>query len=78
LNLDRANQFSNLIEDVLKECEVRWKKGSLYEEFMEQMKHMLIELVMPKVNHNQATAARVLGISRNTLREKIAARKNTL
>jgi DNA-binding NtrC family response regulator len=78
LNLDRANQFSNLIDDVLKECEVRWKKGSLYEEFMEQMKQMLIELVMPKVNHNQATAARVLGISRNTLREKIAARKNTL
>ena len=78
LNLDRANQFSNLIEDVLKECEVRWKKGSLYEEFMEQMKQMLIELVMPKVNHNQATAARVLGISRNTLREKIAARKNSL
>jgi DNA-binding NtrC family response regulator len=78
LNLDRANQFSNLIDDVLKECEVRWKKGSLYEEFMEQMKQMLIELVMPKVNHNQATAARVLGISRNTLREKIAARKNSL
>jgi DNA-binding protein Fis len=42
------------------------------------MKQMLIELVMPKVNHNQATAARVLGISRNTLREKIAARKNSL
>jgi two-component system nitrogen regulation response regulator GlnG len=78
LNLDRANQFNNLIEDVLKECEIRWKKGSLYEEFMEQMKQMLIELILPKVNNNQATAARILGISRNTLREKMAARKKTL
>ena len=50
----------------------------IVEEFMEQMKQMLIELILPKVNNNQATAARILGISRNTLREKIAARKKTL
>jgi DNA-binding NtrC family response regulator len=73
LTFDRTNQYSNLIEDVLKEAEVARKGGALYEQFMERMKRMLIDQVLPKVDYNQATAAKILGISRNTLREKLRA-----
>lgn len=72
-SFDRTNQFSNLIEDVLEEAEASRKSGALYDQFMERMKRMLIDLVLPKVDFNQATAAKILGISRNTLREKLRA-----
>lgn len=71
LKLDRPNQLSRLIEEILDNSEAEWTDGNLYEEFMERMKRMLIELVLPKADYNQATAAKILGISRNTLREKI-------
>jgi two-component system, NtrC family, response regulator HydG len=67
--IEGANQFNAMIEEVLKNSEVSWASGSLYEDFMLKMKKMLIDLVLPRVDYNQATAARVLGISRNTLRE---------
>jgi DNA-binding NtrC family response regulator len=68
-HLESVNQFSVMIEEVLKNSEVLWGDGSLYEDFMLKMKKMLVELVLPKVEYNQATAARILGISRNTLRD---------
>lgn len=64
------NQLSALIEEVLKKNR-QWEEGGLYKNFMEQMERMLIDLVMPKVDYNQGLAARILGISRTTLREKI-------
>lgn len=71
LNLDNANRLSQLLETVLKGGEDQWKDGQLYEKFMDRMKRVLIDVVLPRVNHNQAVAARILGISRNTLREAL-------
>jgi DNA-binding NtrC family response regulator len=71
LNLDKANQLSSMIEEVLKSSENQWKKGALYNQFMDKMVRILIDLVLPKVEYNQAIAAKILGISRNTLREKL-------
>jgi DNA-binding protein Fis len=36
---------------------------------MDSMKRMLVDLVLPRVDYNQVMAAKILGISRNTLRE---------
>jgi two-component system nitrogen regulation response regulator GlnG len=70
-NLDRPNQLSRLVEEILKNSEGEWTGGRLHEEFMERIERILIGLVLSRVDYNQATAARFLGISRNTLREKI-------
>ncbi len=71
LNLDGYNQFSVLLEDMLKNAESHWRKGKLYVDFVEKMEKMLIDLVLPQVDNNQAIAAKILGISRNTLRERL-------
>jgi len=68
---DGDNPFSALLEDALMSNEAQWKEGHLYEIFMAKMERMLIDLVLPKVDFNQAVAARILGISRNTLRERL-------
>ena len=73
MNPDGVNQFSILLHELLQNTEERWKKGKLYEDFMAKMEKMLIELVLPQVGFNQAIAAKVLGISRNTLRERLKA-----
>ena len=72
MNHAGSNQFSTLIEDVLSQSD--WERGRLYDGFMEKMKRVLVNLVMPRVDYNQATAARVLGISRNTLRDLLRER----
>jgi transcriptional regulator with AAA-type ATPase domain len=68
---DATNQFASLLESVLQSSEGVWKQGHLYDGFMREMEKVLINLILPKVNHNQAVAARIMGISRNTLRERI-------
>ena len=70
MNLDSTNQFALLLEGVLKSQEDEWKKGRVYNSFMQTMENLLIDLVLPKVDHNQAVAAKILGISRNTLRRR--------
>jgi DNA-binding NtrC family response regulator len=68
---DTTNQFALLLESVLQSSDGAWRQGHVYDSFMIQMEKVLIDLILPKVNHNQAVAARIMGISRNTLREKI-------
>jgi DNA-binding NtrC family response regulator len=70
MNMDVTNQFALLLEDVLKSSEREWKEGDIYNGFIERMEKLLIDLVLPKVEHNQAMAAKILGISRNTLRRR--------
>lgn len=62
-------RFSALVQDVLKSSEESWQGDALYDHFMAGMKKLLADLVLPRVDYNQALAAKVLGISRNTLRE---------
>jgi len=71
LQQDVANPFSSMLEDALLSSEAQWTKGDLYAAFMTKMERILIDLVLPKVDFNQAVAARILGISRNTLRERL-------
>lgn len=73
--LDVANPFSTLLEDALTSSEAQ-VKGNLYGTFMTKMERMLIDLVLPKVDFKQAVAARILGISRNTLRERLKSGRN--
>ncbi len=70
MNLDVTNQFAALLEGVLKSQEIDWKEGQVYDSFIERMEKLLIDLILPKVDNNQAVAARILGISRNTLRQR--------
>jgi DNA-binding NtrC family response regulator len=70
MNLDPTNQFAALLENVLKSNEQEWKEGNVYNDFIERMEKLLIDLVLPKVDYNQAVAAKILGISRNTLRQR--------
>ena len=70
MNLDATNQFAVLLEEVLKSQEAEWKEGRVYDSFIERMEKLLIDLVLPKVENNQAVAAKILGISRNTLRSR--------
>lgn len=70
LRLDNRNHLAMLIEEVLKD-NPQWENGDLHQNFMDRMEKMLIELVMPRVDNNRAAAAKILGISRNTLREKL-------
>jgi DNA-binding NtrC family response regulator len=72
MNLDVTNQFATLLEDVLESCEQEWKEGDVYNSFITRMEKLLIDLVLPKVENNQAMAAKILGISRNTLRRRKA------
>lgn len=67
--LEGSGHFSALIEDVLKSSEGMWEEGALYEQFMARMKRLVADLVLPRLDYNQAMAAKVLGISRNTLRD---------
>ncbi len=70
MNLDPTNQFAALLEGVLKSEELQWTEGEVYNAFIERMEKLLIDLVLPKVDNNQAVAAKILGISRNTLRQR--------
>ena len=70
MNLDATNQFAVLLEEVIKSQEAEWKEGKVYNSFIERMEKLLIDLVLPKVDNNQAVAAKILGISRNTLRSR--------
>jgi two-component system, NtrC family, nitrogen regulation response regulator GlnG len=70
MNLDPTNQFASLLEGFLKSEELQWKEGDVYNTFIERMEKLLIDLVLPKVDNNQAVAAKILGISRNTLRQR--------
>lgn len=45
--------------------------SNLYNMVLEQMELPLLEMVMSRFNNNQSLAAKVLGISRGTLRKKL-------
>ena len=47
------------------------EEGDLYEQVVSRVEKPLFELVMESVKSNQVRAAKVLGINRNTLRERL-------
>jgi len=47
------------------------KKGALYKSILEAIEKPLIEHILERTEGNQLKAARILGINRNTMRNKI-------
>ncbi|MDZ4242013.1 MAG: helix-turn-helix domain-containing protein [Candidatus Omnitrophota bacterium] len=46
-------------------------RGEVYRCVMDQMEQLLIEKALERSSGNQLTAASILGLNRNTLRQKI-------
>ena len=49
----------------------RTHRGRIYEQVVEEVERALLSIVLERVHDNQVRAARLLGISRNTLRSRI-------
>ena len=66
--------FDEFIRKWMHEIVAPWstmEEGDLYEQVMSRVEKPMFELVMESVKGNQVRAAKVLGINRNTLRERL-------
>jgi two-component system nitrogen regulation response regulator GlnG len=66
--------FDEFLKRWLHEIVEPWsalKEGDLYDQVVSRVEKPLFELVMDSVKGNQVRAAKVLGINRNTLRERL-------
>lgn len=75
VDLDAAGEdyyavFWNMLEPVFEGICVK-NKGSIYENINMGLEKALIHMAMEKSNNNQVLAAKLLGISRNTLRDRL-------
>ena len=75
VDLDAAGEdyyavFWNMLEPVFDGICVK-NKGSIYENINMGLEKALIHMAMEKSNNNQVLAAKLLGISRNTLRDRL-------
>ena len=79
LSVERADTggddtFDDFLRRWLREIVAPWsamEEGDLYEQVLSRVEKPLFELVMEAVKGNQVRAAGVLGINRNTLRERL-------
>ena len=62
--------FDQLLSPIYDEILVN-SKGKIYDRLLSGLEKSLIFLTLKYCNHNQVKASRILGISRNTLRERI-------
>ena len=69
-NVSLQNVLKELINDYLVNLEGE-KLTNFYEMYLEQVEPPLLEAVMQKTKYNQVRAAKMLGISRGTLRKKL-------
>jgi len=67
---DYCAVFSRLLEPVFDDICSK-SKGSIYENINMGLEKALIHMSMEKSNYNQVLAAKLLGISRNTLRDRL-------
>lgn len=70
----RGENIDDMINSILKkmpESEFSQHYGSIYRQFVSVFEKNLFEAVLDRTNGNQAKAAEMLGVSRNTLRERI-------
>lgn len=58
--------LSPVFSRIIKDC-----KGHIYDRLLSGLEKTMISEVLKHVNHNQVRASRLLGISRNTLRERM-------
>ena len=69
-NVSLQNVLKELINDYLTNLEGD-KLTNFYEMYLEQVELPLLEAVMQKTKYNQVRAAKMLGMSRGTLRKKL-------
>ena len=69
-NVSLQNVLGELINDYLVNLQGD-KLTNFYEMYFEQIEPPLLEAVMKKTKYNQVRAAKMLGISRGTLRKKL-------
>ena len=62
--------FWNMLEPVFAEL-CKSNKGAVYESVTMGLERALIQMAIEKSHHNQVSAAKLLGISRNTLRNRL-------
>lgn len=62
--------FDRLLAPIYDEIVVN-SKGSIYDNLISGLEKSLLSLTLKYCNHNQVKASQILGISRNTLRERI-------
>jgi DNA-binding NtrC family response regulator len=67
---DYHQMFDQLLEPIYSEIMVN-SRGNIYDHLVSGLEKSLISLTLKYCNHNQVKASQILGISRNTLRERI-------
>jgi len=55
-----------IFEQIMRDC-----RGQVYDQLLSGLEKTMISEMLKQVNHNQVKASQVLGISRNTLRERM-------
>jgi DNA-binding NtrC family response regulator len=55
-----------IFDQIVRDCE-----GQIYDRLLSDLERTMISAVLHTVNHNQVKASQILGISRNTLRERM-------
>ncbi|PLX99187.1 MAG: sigma-54-dependent Fis family transcriptional regulator [Desulfuromonas sp.] len=71
---ENADALSDLLKDLLRKPfaqMLQQHSGEIYERMNSELERALIELAMQKCEGNQVKAAKILGISRNTLRNRL-------
>jgi DNA-binding NtrC family response regulator len=58
--------LSPIFDQIIRDC-----GGQIYDRLLSDLEKTMISAVLKTVNHNQVKASQILGISRNTLRERI-------
>lgn len=66
-----SQQISTLVKNYLATVNIKSKDLNLYELVLEEVEAPLFRTVMELSRYNQSRAARVLGVSRGTLRTKL-------
>lgn len=64
--------IKKLVKQYFKTVPANEKSGYLYEELIRRVERELILQVMKQTENNQSQSAKILGISRTTLRKKIS------
>ncbi len=70
VNQDYHHLFAQMLNPVFDQI-IRDCRGHIYDRLLSGLEKTMISEVLKSVNHNQVRASQILGISRNTLRERM-------